>query len=124
VIEDARLHIREAEDCLAQAELMLASSFPGASVSRSYYAMFHAATAALLQRGVKRRSHQGIIAAFGQTFVKPGIVDARFHKYLTKAFSLRQESDYLPMVRLVDERAREVIDWAKEFVVVCRKLCE
>ena len=87
--EDVRLHINEADECLAQAELLLASSFPGAAASRSYYAMFHAATAALLQRGIKRRSHQGIIAAFGQIFVKPGIVDARFHKYLTKAFSLR-----------------------------------
>lgn len=122
--EDVQLHIREAENCLAEAELLLASSFAGAAVSRSYYAMFHAATAALLQQGIKRRSHQGIITAFGQTFVKPGTVDARFHRYFAKAFSLRQESDYLPVVRLVNERAREVLDWAREFVVVCRRLCE
>jgi len=123
VTEDVELHLREADDCLAQAELLLTSCFPGGAVSRSYYAMFHAATAALLHQGIKRRSHQGIIAAFGQTFVKPGIVDARFHKYFTKVFSLRQESDYLPVVRLVDETAREVLGWAQEFVAACRKLC-
>lgn len=70
------------------------------------------------------RSHQGIITAFGQTFVKPGIVDARFHKYLAKAFDLRQESDYRLTVPLTDEKAQDVLGWAKEFVAACRKLCE
>jgi uncharacterized protein (UPF0332 family) len=124
VTEDVQLHLKEADNCLAEAELLLTPSFLGGAVSRSYYAMFHAATAALLQRGIKRRSHQGIIVAFGQTFVKPGLVDARFHKYFTKAFGLRQESDCSPVVRLVDETAQEVLGWAREFVTVCRKLCE
>ncbi len=121
--EDVRLHLERADDCLAQAELLLASSYPGAALSRSYYAMFHAATAALLHRGIERRSHQGIIAAFGQTFAKTGIVDIRFHRYLADAFDLRQESDYRAVVRLTDEQAREVLGWAEDFVNVCRKLC-
>jgi uncharacterized protein (UPF0332 family) len=123
VTEDVRLHLERADDCIADAELLFAASRFDATVSRAYYAMFHAATAALLQRGIKRRSHQGIIAAFGQTFMKPGIIDVRFHRYFTKAFSLRQESDYQPVVRLVDETAREVLGWAREFVTVCRTLC-
>ena len=122
--EDVLLHLGEADGCIADAELLLAASRFGATVSRAYYAMFHGATAALLQQGIKRRSHQGIIAAFGQTFVKPGILDARFHKYFGKAFTLRQESDYAPMVRLSDGTAREVLGWAREFVAACRKLCE
>jgi len=124
VTEDVRLRLERADDCIADAELLLGASRFGAAVNRAYYAMFHAATAALLQRGIKRRSHQGVVAAFGQTFVKPGTIDAKFHKYFTKAFSLRQESDYQPVVRLVDETTREVLGWAREFVVVCRKLCE
>jgi len=124
VTEEVRLHLEEADGCLAQAELLLASSYLSGAVSRSYYAMFHAASAALLHRDIKRRSHQGIIAAFGQTFAKPGIVDARFHKYLAKVFDLRQESDYRPTGRLTELRAQEVLGWAKEFVTVCRALCE
>jgi len=123
-MEEAQLHLEEADSCLAEAELLLTSSHPGGAVNRSYYAMFHAATAALLHRGIKRRSHQGIIAAFGQTFVKPGIVDARFHKYLAKAFDLRQESDYRLTVPLTNEKTQEVLGRAKEFVAACRKLCE
>ena len=43
---------------------------------------------------------------------------------LKETFDLRQESDYQPMVRLIDEKAQEVLGWAKEFVAACRKLCE
>ncbi len=72
--------------------------------------------------GFKRRSHRGIIGF--RRFAKTGIIDARFHRYLKESFDLRQESDYQPVVRLTEERGREVLSWAKEFVAVCRTLCE
>jgi uncharacterized protein (UPF0332 family) len=121
--EDVQLHLQRADDCIAEAELLLRASRPGAVVSRSYYAMFHAATAALLHHDIRRRSHQGIIAAFGQTFVKSGRIDARFHRYVKESFDLRQESDYQPVVRLTQEQAQEVLSWAREFVAACRGLC-
>ena len=121
--EEVRLHLESAGSCIAEADLLLAASHPAAAISRAYYAMFHGATAALLHNGIERHSHQGIISAFGQTFAKSGRVDPRFHRYLKEVFDLRQESDYQPMVRLIDEKAREVLGLAKEFVAVCRKLC-
>lgn len=122
--EETSLHLDRSRDCLAEADLLLSEAHHGAAVSRAYYAMFHAATAAFLHNGVERHSHQGIISAFGQTFAKAGIIDARFHRYLKESFDLRQETDYQPMVRLTEERGREVLSWAKEFVAVCRTLCE
>lgn len=122
--EEVSLHLDRAQDCLGEAELLLSEAHYGAAVSRAYYAMFHAATAALLHNGVERHSHQGIISAFGQTFAKTGVIDARFHRYFKESFDLRQETDYQPMFRLPEERGREVLNWAKEFVSLCRKLCE
>jgi uncharacterized protein (UPF0332 family) len=77
-----------------------------------------------VHQGIERHSHQGIIASFGQTFAKSGLVDAKFHRYLKEAFDLRQETDYQPMVRLLDGKAEKMLGWAKEFVAVCRTLCE
>ena len=122
--EEVQLHLEEADRCRVEAELLLTSSHLGGAVNRSYYAMFHAATAALLHRGIKRRSHQGIIATFGQTFVKSGVVDARLHKDLARTFDLRQESDYRLTARLTNEKVEEVLDRARGFVAVCRTLCE
>lgn len=122
--DDVHLHLERADDCIADAELLLAASRLGAAVNRAYYAMFHGATAALLHQGITRHSHQGVIAAFGQVFAKPGLIDVRFHRYLADAFDLRQDSDYLPIVRLRDEKVQEILDRAREFVAVCRTLCE
>ena len=76
--EEVRLHLDDAENCLAQAELLLSASHPGAAVSRAYYAMFHSATAALLHNGIERHSHQGIISAFGQIFAKRATISRWF----------------------------------------------
>ena len=121
--EEVHLHLERAEDCIRDAELLLTAHRSCAAVGRSYYAMFHAATAALLERDIKRHSHQGLISAFGQFLVKSGQVEPKFHKYITEAFSLRQESDYQPLVEVTDQQAGKLLERAKEFVEICQKLC-
>jgi uncharacterized protein (UPF0332 family) len=123
VNEEVRLHLERANDCIKDAELLLAAHRPSATVGRSYYAMFHAATAALLGKDIKRHSHQGLISAFGQFLVKQGKVESRFHKYIAEAFDLRQESDYQPVAEVTEQQAGKVLERAKEFVETCRKLC-
>jgi uncharacterized protein (UPF0332 family) len=124
VNEEVRLHLERADDCIKDAELLLAGHRYSAVVGRVYYAMFHAATAALLRRDVKRHSHQGIISAFGQFIVKPGKVELRFHKYIAEAFDLHQESDYQPLAEITEQKANKVLERAKEFLEVCQNLCK
>ena len=85
--------------------------------------MFHSATAALLHKGIKRHSHQGIISSFGREFIKTEQVEPRFHKYFTEAFDLRMESDYQPIVEITQGQAQKVVERAKEFIEICKKLC-
>jgi uncharacterized protein (UPF0332 family) len=106
------------------AELLLNAHRTSAVVGRCYYAMFHAASAMLLDKDIKRHSHQGLISAFGQFFVKPGQIDPKFHKYITEAFDLRQESDYQPLTEISDIQAGKLLERAKEFVDACRQLCK
>jgi len=122
--EEVRLHLERADDCIKDAELLLSAHRTSAAVGRSYYAMFHAATATLLNRDITRHSHQGLISAFGQFFVKTGQVEPKFHKYITEAFDLRQESDYQPLVEITEQQAGKILKHAKEFIGVCRKLCQ
>lgn len=122
--EEIRLYFNKAQDCIKDAELLLNAKRASAVVGRCYYAMFHAASAILLDKDVQRHSHQGIISAFGQFFVKPGIIDVKFHKYLIEAFDLRQESDYQPMADISEKQAAKLLDRAKEFVDACLNLCK
>lgn len=121
--EEVCLHLERANDCIKDAELLLAAHRCSASVGRSYYAMFHAATAALLDKAIKRHSHQGLISAFGQFLVKEGKVEPKFHRYIAEAFDLRQESDYQPVAEVTESQAGKVLERAKEFVETCRGLC-
>lgn len=121
--EEVRLHLEKANDCIKDAELLLSAHRASAAVGRSYYAMFHAASALLSGKDIQRHSHQGLISAFGQFFVKPGLIEPKFHKYITEAFDLRQESDYQPLVEVTEPQAGKMLDRAKEFVDICRKLC-
>ena len=121
--EEVRLHLERADDCIKDAELLLSADRNYAAVGRGYYAMFHSATAALLHKGIKRHSHQGIISSFGREFIKTGQVEPKFHKYFTEAFDLRLESDYQPIVEITQGQAQKVVERAKEFIEICRKLC-
>jgi len=122
--EEVQLYFNKAQDCVKDAELLLGAHRPSAVVGRCYYAMFHAASAMLLDKEIKRHSHQGLISAFGQFFVKQGLIDAKFHKYITEAFDLRQESDYQPMTEISEKQAGKLLERAKEFLDACRKLCK
>ena len=95
-----------------------------AAAARAYYAMLHAASAVLLEKGIERHSHQGVISAFGQYLVKPGLISAEFHRYFRESFDIRQESDYEPVASVSKEQAQKIISRAEEFVEACRKLCD
>jgi len=86
--------------------------------------MLHAASAVLLNRGIERRSHQGVISAFGQYLVKTGHISAEFHRHFIEAFDLRQESDYEPIAAVTEEQAQKIVIRAGEFVKACRRLCD
>jgi hypothetical protein len=116
-------HFQSADEFLRESKHLIAGGFYRGAVGRAYYAMFHAATAALLNRGIERSSHHGLIAAFGQHIVKPGFVEPRYHTYISNAFARRNECDYLSFTGADESEAKTVLQRAEEFVDICRRLC-
>ena len=43
---------------------------------------------------------------------------------MNEAFDLRLESDYQPVVEITQGQAQKVVERAKEFIEICRKLCK
>lgn len=85
-------------------------------VNRAYYAMFYAALALLISVGRGAAKHSGIIALFDEHFVKTGLLPHEMSKWLHKAFDLRQIGDYRELASLTENQAREVLQWAEDFV--------
>ena len=121
--EETQQHFRKAADCVEDSQILLDNDRLAAAVARAYYAMFHAATAVLAAKGIKRSSHHGILSAFGEHLVKPGLIKQEFHLYLREAFELRQQTDYDPIVDIDAKQAKETLEQAVDFVDACRKLC-
>jgi hypothetical protein len=59
------------------AEAIAEMGVPADAISRTYYAMLHAANAVLLELGIERGSHHGVWAAFGEHVTARGLMDAR-----------------------------------------------
>ncbi len=116
-------HLERAREFVSAAEILLANDMPAIALGRAYHAMFHAATASLLARGVERSSHHALIAAFGQYLVKPGLVEKRYHSYLRDAFVARIDGDYGIVAAADVEKVRAHIERARDFVGMCQSLC-
>ena len=122
--EEVKLHFERANDCIEDSRVLFEGGRFTAAAARVYYAMLHAASAALLEKGIERHSHQGVISAFGQYLVKPGLIGDEFHRYFIESFDIRQESDYEPIAEVSKEQAQKIIARATEFVKACGKLCD
>ena len=70
--DDIRLMLAKAHDKLETAKLMYKNGKYDDTVSRCYYAVFHALNAALISRGFSFSSHAQTIGVFNREFVKKG----------------------------------------------------
>lgn len=86
------------------------------TVSRAYYAMFHLTVADLKTKGGEYRRHAGLIAAFHQRFIAPGLLSGDLHAALGRAFDERTISDYRYDQRVTEATARRVLEDAVRFV--------
>ncbi len=110
--------LAKAHRYLKSAELLLADGDYESSVSRTYYAMFYGAEAALLTRNLTFSSHRGVIGAFGEQFIKTGVFPKELGRELNRAFEMRQLGDYESTSAVSDEDARELLARGREFCAV------
>ena len=118
---EVQRQFEQAAECMEDARILLENDRLAAAVTRIYYAMFHAATGALLAKGIQRRSHHALLAAFGQNFVKTGPLDERFYGDLRAAFERRQQADYEAIVDIDHCTAARLLGETMDFVGACRR---
>ncbi len=118
-MKEIKALIAKAQRYLKSAELLLHDGDYESSVSRTYYAMFYCAEAALLTKGLTFSSHKGVIAAFGEHFIKTAVFPKEMGRELNRAFEKRQLGDYEYTSAVSDEDARELLAQGNEF---CRAI--
>jgi len=87
----------KAEESLASARRELKAGAYMFAMNRLYYAVFYAASAALLDRKLSFKKHSGVRATFHREFIKTGLLNAQWGKLYDQLFEDRQEGDYLAL---------------------------
>lgn len=112
--------IEQADEALQAASLLLKNALYRDSISRSYYAMFHAASALLLTRGLGSSKHKGVVSLFDREFVRPGVVTKQMSIWLHDAFEARLAADYGKVPLDFPAVAKATREKAEQFMVQIR----
>ena len=78
--------LANAKEKLESAKLLLDAGKYKDSIGRSYYAIFTSLRAVLSKDGVDFSKHAGVIAYFQREYIKTGIFDKKYSKYVQSAF--------------------------------------
>ena len=90
------------------------------AVSRTYYAVFHAMTAALLSKDLSYSSHGQVIGAFNREFIKTGIFPKKYSSIIQALFDDRQVGDYGILVKISKSTAHDHIDKTEKLLEAIR----
>ena len=115
-----KYRLDNAEEKLDSAKILLEKGNYKDSVSRSYYAMFTGIRAVLAKDGIDYSKHSGVIAYFQREYVKTGIFEKKYSKYIQNAFQVRNSSDYDDFYVVSKTEAQEQSDRAEELLAAVK----
>jgi uncharacterized protein (UPF0332 family) len=120
---EVELYLERAREALQQARDNVDLGHYNVTTSRAYYAMLYAANALLASQGISRSKHSGVHSAFGEYFVKAGLIETEYAKMLGHAFDSRLDSDYditftaeRTLVENILRDARRFVDRVEEYL--------
>jgi uncharacterized protein (UPF0332 family) len=108
--------MRLADQALVTAQANLDSEDYRAAANRAYYAIFYAASAVLLTLGVERRRHSGVISAFREHFVRPGLIEAEYSGIYGESLAVREDADYAVEIVVGLDTVESGLRQARRFV--------
>ena len=101
---------------LGAAEVLLHSGYREDSVSRSYYAILHAAKSALFVHDVATSSHAAVRSMFGLHLVRSGEIERTWAGDLAEAMDDRLMADYDAGISFTAEESRAECQRARAFI--------
>ncbi|MCK5056599.1 MAG: HEPN domain-containing protein [Candidatus Aminicenantes bacterium] len=115
--EDLIKYRRErAAETLEDARIMFERKRLFSAVNRIYYALFYEVSALLYTKNLSSHKHAGIRALLNQHFVKTGTIEIDIGKFYSKMFDLRQESDYDDLVYFEEEKVKDWLETAENYM--------
>jgi len=121
VKEQTRKLLDKAARAVHAAKTLLDEGDVDFAAGRAYYSMLYVAEALLNEKDLRFRKHGGVHAAFGDHFIKTGLLDPKFHRWLLDAFDKRVQGDYGVEAAITQEDVEQLIAQADEFLKEARR---
>ena len=123
-LEQAKKELARATKSLQAARTLLDNQLYEDCVSRSYYAVLHAAKAALMKIGVEAKSHQAVKRLFGLHLIKTEQIEKHFAEILTAQQEDREIGDYNIYLNIERDRASKRVSDAEKFIKKIEKFLQ
>ncbi len=119
---ETALLVERANTALSDAETLCVSGSPAGNIARAYYAVFHAASATLVERDIVTKTHRGTQQRFYEAVVQGGSVPTEMAKTLTDLYEKRQGADYEIGAVFTQDMALRAVEEARAFVEAIERL--
>ena len=114
-------YLASTDEALTAAKLLLDARLWNDASNRAYYAMFNAASAAVVFCGVEDiRSHRALIGLFGRHVAYERGVEPVYRRDLEAAFKVRLRADYEHGFHVDEPAARTLVQTAERFIARIR----
>jgi len=101
---------------LKSSEILYESGQYGDSVSISYYVMYTTAKILLFLKGIKPKTHKGLMQVFSKEYVHENDFNRELFKKFAYSQSLREQADYEFIDDINEKIAKNTLNLAKSFV--------
>ena len=116
-----KYNIERANKAINDVEFLIENEKYYLATNRIYYGIYYSLSALALKHSFQTSKHTQLIGWFNKNFVKNGILEKRFGKYIQNAFEQRMEGDYGTFVNFEKE---EIDNSLKEMKEVINRIIE
>lgn len=107
---------QKAYDSLREAKAVAQLGFWNLAGNRLYYAVFHMASALLLDKGFVAKTHSGVIHLIGANFVTTNRLSKEEGRLFSRLYELRQSGDYDDMYNATEEEVLPYFQQTENFL--------
>lgn len=117
------LEIVKSEKTFQEFDVLYKMELWSSAANRLYYSLFHALSALLVFDGYNVKSHRGLMALFGQYYIKSGTFDKEDGRLLSDLVIMRDNADYNCFYEVDEEKlypyitpTRQLIEKIKSYI--------
>ena len=110
------LELEKAKKTYEAMELCMREKAFESAANRMYYAAFHAVSALLISTGLSVKSHRGVMALFGEHFVRTGIFTKSDGALFSDLVIMRDNADYNWFFEATEEKLNPYIEPTRQLI--------